>query len=298
MSVINRLEISNCLNLDNFLPSQTKWAPHYPYLEINFRGLSSAIKATNGTGKTTINNAYYALTTRDRLMTRKFISRMAPKRKGIWSHFRLEMLYKTPQDMLDPGLFGKDIAGEPWVFGIYGYSDGDVLFYCYQRHFEDCPLATKDGHQHELVQNETFFETFKPLPDAIIPNTVSDWKKRIGRHIDESWIESNPGRPPRSPHHQQGFARPAVVWFGELLPAGAMERATAAALACDVCFSIGTSSLVQPAASLPFAALRSGAAVVEINPSPTALSDLADFSLQATAATALTAISAALTRAK
>lgn len=186
MSVINRLEISNCLNLDNFLPSQTKWAPHYPYLEINFRGLSSAIKATNGTGKTTINNAYYALTTRDRLMARKFKSRMAPKRKGVWSHFRLEMLYKTPQDMLDPGLFGKDVAGEPWVFGMYGYSDGDVLFYCYRGHFEDCPLATKDGHQHELVQNETFFETFKPLPDAIIPNTVSDWKKRIGRHIDES----------------------------------------------------------------------------------------------------------------
>jgi len=121
---------------------------------------------------------------------------------------------------------------------------------------------------------------------------------RTGRPIEDDWIESNPGRPPRSPHHPQGFARPAVVWFGELLPAGAMERATAAAMACDVCFSIGTSTLVQPAASLPFVALRSGAAVIEINPSPTSLSDMADFSLQATAAAALTAISAALAHAK
>jgi len=121
---------------------------------------------------------------------------------------------------------------------------------------------------------------------------------RTGRPIEDDWIESNPGRPPRSPHHPQGFARPAVVWFGELLPAGAMERATAAAMACDVCFSIGTSTLVQPAASLPFVALRSGAAVIEINPSPTSLSDMADFSLQATAAAALTAISAALADAK
>jgi len=121
---------------------------------------------------------------------------------------------------------------------------------------------------------------------------------RTGRPIEDSWIEANPGRPPRSPHHPQGFARPAVVWFGELLPAGAMERATAAALQCDVCFSIGTSTLVQPAASLPFAALRAGATVIEINPSQTALSDLADFSLQATAVSALTAISAALAHAK
>lgn len=186
MSVINRLEISNCINLDNFLPSHPKWAPDYPYLEINFRGLSSAIKATNGKGKTTINNAFYALTTRDRLMISKFKSRMAAKRKGVWSHFRLEMLYKTPQDTLDPGLFGNDVAGEAWVFGMYGYSDGDVLFYCYRGHFEDCPLAIKDGHQHEMVQNESFTETFKLLPDAVIPNTVSDWKKRIGRHLDES----------------------------------------------------------------------------------------------------------------
>ena len=56
MSVINRIEISNCINLDNYRPNQKEWSPHYPYLEINFRGLSAAIKAANGTGKTTINN--------------------------------------------------------------------------------------------------------------------------------------------------------------------------------------------------------------------------------------------------
>ena len=38
MSVINRMEISNCINLDNYRPSQKDWSPHYPYLEINFRG--------------------------------------------------------------------------------------------------------------------------------------------------------------------------------------------------------------------------------------------------------------------
>ena len=115
-----------------------------------------------------------------------------------------------------------------------------------------------------------------------------------GRKIDEEWIISNPGRPPSSPHHPQGLARPGVVWFGEALPADAMNRAMANARTCDVCFSIGTSTLVQPAASLPFIALDAGAVIVEINPTVTSLSPLAHFSLRLTAAEALTEIAVEL----
>lgn len=186
MSVINRLEVSNCINLDNYRPNHKDWAPHYPYLEMNFRGLSAAIKATNGTGKTTLNNAYYALVTRDRSMISKFKSRLAPKRKGVWSHFRLEMLYKTPEDNLVPQLFGMELDGEAWVFGMYGYSDDDVRYYFYRGHFEDCPLVTKDGHKRTLIHNDDFTDKLKTLPDANTTLSVSDWKKVIGRHIDES----------------------------------------------------------------------------------------------------------------
>ena len=77
-----------------------------------------------------------------------------------------------------------------------------------------------------------------------------------------------------------------------------MELATAAALECDICFSIGTSTMVQPAASLPFIALNAGATVIEINPVPTSLSSMASFSVQATAADALTAIKGILTNGK
>lgn len=67
--------------------------------------------------------------------------------------------------------------------------------------------------------------------------------------------------------------RPDVVWFGEALPAAVLEAAFEAARACELFFSVGTSTAVQPAASLPWIALESGATVVEINPEPTALSD-------------------------
>jgi NAD-dependent deacetylase len=61
--------------------------------------------------------------------------------------------------------------------------------------------------------------------------------------------------------------RPDVVWFGEMLPDGALERARNAAKSCDVLLSVGTSNLVEPAASLPWLAAASGAAVLVVNTS-------------------------------
>ena len=156
-----------------------------------------------------------------------------------------------------------------------------------EQHFEHQLVVTQnvDG-LHQLAGSADVVELHGNIMHSICNKT--------GKPIETDWINSNPGRPPVSPHHPQGLARPAVVWFGEQLPAGAMDRAMAAALACDVCFSIGTSTLVQPAASLPFIALNAGAVVIEINPVPTSLSRIASFSLQATAAEALTTITANL----
>ena len=64
-----------------------------------------------------------------------------------------------------------------------------------------------------------------------------------------------------------GLLRPDVVWFGECLPEGALERATAAAQSSEVFLSVGTSNLVEPAASLPWIAAAGGATVLIVNPS-------------------------------
>ena len=63
-------------------------------------------------------------------------------------------------------------------------------------------------------------------------------------------------------------ARPGVVWFGETIPESA-ARAAAAATACDLFLSIGTSSVVYPAAALVAEARSYGAFTVEINPETT-----------------------------
>ncbi len=77
-----------------------------------------------------------------------------------------------------------------------------------------------------------------------------------------------------------GLLRPDVVWFGETLPRDALQQAVEAARGCQVFFSIGTSGVVQPAASLAFAALNRGAVVVEVNAEPTPLTEKADYALR------------------
>lgn len=77
-----------------------------------------------------------------------------------------------------------------------------------------------------------------------------------------------------------GSLRPDVVWFGEALPQEILSQAFQAAQSCDLFLSVGTSALVQPAASLPLLALRNGAFVVEINPEPTPLSERVDESIR------------------
>ena len=70
--------------------------------------------------------------------------------------------------------------------------------------------------------------------------------------------------------------RPDVVLFGELLPPGAYERAADAASDAELCFVVGTSALVYPAANLSAIAKQAGAYVVEVNPERTLLSDFCD----------------------
>jgi NAD-dependent deacetylase len=74
--------------------------------------------------------------------------------------------------------------------------------------------------------------------------------------------------------------RPDVVWFGEALPELLLGRSIAAVEACDLMLVIGTSGLVQPAASFADAALSRGVPVVEINLDPTPLSDRATIALR------------------
>lgn len=73
--------------------------------------------------------------------------------------------------------------------------------------------------------------------------------------------------------------RPDVVLFGEMLPAGAFEQAAMRAESCELCFVVGTSAVVYPAAAIPEIARAASAYVVEVNPERTPLSNICDETL-------------------
>jgi NAD-dependent deacetylase len=105
-------------------------------------------------------------------------------------------------------------------------------------------------------------------------------------------VAASPERPPVC--DCGGLRRPAVVWFGESLPPGAMERATEEASLAEVFLSIGTSGSVYPAAGLIEVAYQNGACLIEINPEPTPFSRFAHWTVRGPAGEALPALTEAI----
>jgi NAD-dependent deacetylase len=112
--------------------------------------------------------------------------------------------------------------------------------------------------------------------------------------VDISQIEwDRTSGPPACPHCGR-WVRPDVVWFGEMLPPEALQRAAAVLRKTDVMLVVGTSGLVSPAADMPYTAKRAGAAIIEINPEASAISQIADIELRAPSGQVLPRIMEAL----
>jgi len=152
-------------------------------------------------------------------------------------------------------------------------------------------VAPNPGH-FALASMEAYVPTF-----TLITQNVDSLHQRAGsRHVielhgnitrvkcsrEERVVETWPAteeRPPRCPDCG-AFLRPDVVWFGEALPAAVLHAASEAARLADIFLTIGTSGLVQPAASLPRLAAGNGAVTVEINIEDTPLSPRMDYTLR------------------
>jgi len=88
-----------------------------------------------------------------------------------------------------------------------------------------------------------------------------------------------------------GTLKPDVIFFGETIAPEVSEAATAMAGRAACILIVGTTGEVMPAAALPMLAKRAGAAVIEINPSPSRHTPtVTDIFLQAKAGAAMAAL--------
>ncbi len=86
-----------------------------------------------------------------------------------------------------------------------------------------------------------------------------------------------------------GFYKSDVVLFGEAIPEDAIRTSLAMASICQVMLVVGTSAVVAPASHLPLIAKQGGAKVVEVNLTPTPLTDgITDYFLPDSAGPVLT----------
>ncbi len=73
-----------------------------------------------------------------------------------------------------------------------------------------------------------------------------------------------------------GLLKPATISFGQALPYDVIVRAQAAAETCDLLLAVGSSLVVEPAASIPRLARRAGASLIIVNRDPTPLDGIAN----------------------
>jgi len=198
---------------------------------------------------------------------------------GLWRSYRAE-------DLATPGAFRRDpqLVWEwyDWRRGLIGACAPNAAHETLaemELRFDDFVLITQnvDG-LHRLAGSRHVVELHGNI-----------WRMRCTRGCRAPWEDRTVPLPEIPPHCPScgALARPDVVWFGESLPNHALDAAFAAARRCQVMLVIGTSAVVQPAASLPVLALQRGAYVVEINPQATPLSGAVDQAIHEPAAMVL-----------
>jgi NAD-dependent deacetylase len=149
--------------------------------------------------------------------------------------------------------------------------------------------APTNGHGHKAAHR-------KPAPVSLLTQNVdglhqqggsqnvielhgSVWKVRCtGCGIIST---DHPVELPVLPHCEAcgKLLRPHIVWFGESLEPEVLDAADIAVEECDLFLVIGTSAIVQPAASYPFIAARHGKPVIEVNKEKTPVSAIATITL-------------------
>jgi NAD-dependent deacetylase len=189
---------------------------------------------------------------------------------GLWENKKVEDLAAPQALRTNPELFWKFYNWRKKLINNVKPNLGHYSLVDFERIYEDFMLVTQNvDNLHREAGNKKIIE----LHGNIFNTKCADCGNNHAEPIAENL---------QIPHCLicGGPLRPDVVLFGESLDEKNLRAAQEAAAGSEIFFSVGTSALVEPAASLPFLAKGNGAYVVEINPEETSLTQHADESLR------------------
>ena len=199
---------------------------------------------------------------------------------GLWKTYKAETL-ATPEAFLDH----PEVVWEWYEFRRAKIKEvrpnpGHYELARWEKHFSNLVLITQniDGLHHRAGSSQ---------PIELHGNIMMSKCFSCGRSGGEVGLDDKG----EIPHCScGGLLRPSVVWFGETMPHTALQQAWRAAENAEVFLSVGTSGVVQPAASLAAVAQEAGAFLIEINPEETEVSYMFDETLRHPSGVALPAI--------
>ncbi|MEE8575195.1 MAG: NAD-dependent deacylase [Thermodesulfobacteriota bacterium] len=191
---------------------------------------------------------------------------------GLWKNFRAEELATPEAFSKDPKLIWEWYSWRRDIISKVKPNPAHLALAELEEKSGDFALVTQnvDG-LHGLAGSKNIYELHGNI-----------WRTRCLECSTVVETRSLPesGLPHCNREGCKGLLRPDIVWFGESLPMEVVTGAFQAVDEADFMFVIGTSSVVQPAASLSSRAKSNGAYVVEINPEKTPISDMVDASFQ------------------
>jgi len=199
---------------------------------------------------------------------------------GLWAQYRAEDLATPEAFRRDPVTVWTWYAWRRDLMRKLGPNPAHVAIARLERLVDKVSVITQnvDGLHHRAGSSEVI-----ELHGNIWNNFCSECRQPAAEIENESDV------PPHCTHCN-GLLRPGVVWFGESLPAPAWARAAEILEAADIFFCIGTSSLVEPAASMPRYARSCGRTVIQINPEATSHDEIAQYVLRGKAGEVLPAL--------
>jgi len=193
---------------------------------------------------------------------------------GLWKTFRPESLATPEAFQRDPKLVWEWYDWRRQVLSTKKPNRAHEILAAWSKRFPNFTLITQnvDG-LHERAGSNNVIRFHGSIWEVLCWNNCGAAPARW-------WDETVPfSRIPPACPHCGGLIRPGVVWFGEGIDPDVLRRSVEA-LDCEVFFTIGTSSLVYPAASLVHEAKRRGAYTVEMNVEATPSSGSLDLALQ------------------
>jgi NAD-dependent deacetylase len=181
---------------------------------------------------------------------------------GLWKNYRAEELATPTAFQKNPKLFWEFYCWRRKILKNVKPNLGHYALVDLERLFPDFLIITQNvDNLHSIAGNKKVIEIHGNIMHTIC--------SECGAVYDEIFYEANPIP---SCKKCSAMIRPDVVLFGETLDEKLLRKAQETAANSEVFFSIGTSGVVEPAASLPFLAKANGSYVVEVNETETPLS--------------------------